>query len=62
VLHWYLDKLYAATEHDPRLVTRFLRVMHMHSSPATLFVPPTAVRVLTARLRYPQQAAKPVTA
>jgi hypothetical protein len=62
LLHWYLDHLYAATEHDPRLVTRFLRVMHMHSSPATLFAPPTAFRVLTARWRYPQTAPQPVAA
>jgi 2-polyprenyl-6-methoxyphenol hydroxylase-like FAD-dependent oxidoreductase len=62
LLHWYLDRLYAATEHDPRLVTRFLRVMHMHSSPATLFAPPTAFRVLAARWRYPQPAAQPVAA
>jgi 2-polyprenyl-6-methoxyphenol hydroxylase-like FAD-dependent oxidoreductase len=62
LLHWYLDRLYAATEHDPRLVTRFLRVMHMHSSPATLFAPPTVFRVLTARWRYPQPAAQPVAA
>ena len=48
LLHWYLGKLYAATEHDGYLVARFLRVMHMHRSPATLFAPPVAARILAA--------------
>ena len=50
-LHWYLDKLYRATAHDPRLVKQFLLVMHMHRSPAALFVPHIAWRVLTTRAR-----------
>jgi 2-polyprenyl-6-methoxyphenol hydroxylase-like FAD-dependent oxidoreductase len=63
LLHWYLGKLYRATEHDPRLVAQFLQVMHMFRSPAALFLPHIAWRVLTAgrRAPAPAQPAAPVT-
>lgn len=54
VLHWYLDKLYTAMEHDPRLVKQFLQVMHMFRSPAALFLPHIVFRALTAPWRYRQ--------
>jgi len=63
LLHWYLGKLYRATEHDPRLVAQFLQVMHMFRSPAALFLPHIALRVLTAgrRVPSPAQPAAPAT-
>ena len=52
VLHRYLDRVFAAEALDPYVARHFLQVLHMMKSPATLFLPQVALRVLTARWRY----------
>jgi len=45
-LHWYIEKVHAASASDPRVTLQFLGVMHMLKSPAALFAPHIAFRVL----------------
>lgn len=52
VLHRYLDRVFAAEAFDPYVVKQFLQVLHMMKPPPALFLPPVALRVLTARWRY----------
>lgn len=52
ILHRYLNRVFTAEGYDPYVVKQFLQVLHMIRPPATMFLPPVAIRVLTARWRY----------
>lgn len=45
-LHWYCERLYAATSTDPEVCRTFLKVMNMVRPPTDLFRPSVAYRVL----------------
>jgi 2-polyprenyl-6-methoxyphenol hydroxylase-like FAD-dependent oxidoreductase len=52
ILHGYLNRVFTAQANDPYVVRQFMQVMHMMKSPAALFLPSVAMRVLTAGWRY----------
>jgi len=55
LLGWYLKKWQAGIVHDPDLFRRFVRVVHMVASPATLFSPAVFRRLA----KYSRQAPPP---
>jgi 2-polyprenyl-6-methoxyphenol hydroxylase-like FAD-dependent oxidoreductase len=58
-LHWYVGKVHEASTHDRRVTLQFMRVMHMISSPASLFAPPIAIRVLLGPALWGRRTARP---
>ncbi|MFB7613974.1 FAD-dependent oxidoreductase [Kitasatospora sp. NPDC056181] len=48
IAHWYNDRLFRVAVRDAGVWARFVRVVNMTASPATLFHPSVALKVLTA--------------
>ncbi|WP_406193193.1 FAD-dependent monooxygenase [Kitasatospora sp. NBC_01560] len=51
IAHWYNARLFRVAVKDPAVWARFVRVVNMVSSPALLFHPSVALKVLTAPAR-----------
>ncbi|MFE5910108.1 FAD-dependent oxidoreductase [Streptomyces wedmorensis] len=49
--HWYNTRLFRVAVKDPAVWSRFVRVVNMTASPAVLFHPAVAVKVVAAALR-----------
>lgn len=47
-INWYTRRLHRLAAHDPIVVTKFLRVMHMQAPVSSLFDPITAAKVVFA--------------
>ena len=55
LLGWYLVRVLEASAHDPRVLRRFLEVLHFIRSPLALFDP----RIVLGALRAPTPVAAP---
>lgn len=49
ILNRYTGKVQALTNHDPKVLLKFLRVLSMDAAPTTLFAPGIAFKVFTVR-------------
>jgi flavin-dependent dehydrogenase len=60
LMHWYLNRMLVISSHNPAVYLRFLKVMHMLVSPATLLHPRIVMAVVGNALRpAPMPSAAP---